>query len=132
MRGPRESPRYRRAASWVALGLAGVLLNLLLTFRLQIVATQSFLSMLLLVLGLSALVVGAALPLRVAAIGLHLGYFAVVWIAAPLFDVHQLRWDVLLGWLVLAASLVAYLRQASRGGDEGQASPAERAATANV
>jgi hypothetical protein len=117
-RGGAATSAVRHASSWISFGLAGVLLNLVVTFRLQIVPTQSFLSMLLVVLGLAALIARAPRTLRVSAIGLHLAYFSVVWIASPLLDAHSLRWDVLLGWLLAAGALAASLRGACRNATE--------------
>ena len=117
------SARFRRpvgrrtasAATWVLLAIVGLLMNVLVSWYIQIIPVQSYLSLLLLATGLCTAIVAGPSWLKWPAITAHVVYFCLVWVWAP-FRLVPARPDYCLGWGLTAVAifLVALDGTASR------------------
>jgi hypothetical protein len=103
----RPEPRtasLRACAAWAAIGLGGVLLNVVATWSVHITHTQSYLSLLLIAAGLCAAIILATPLVRLVLVAGHTLYFVIVWVWSPLKGVNVAEGPLLAS--VLAASLL--------------------------
>jgi hypothetical protein len=112
-----------RCVSWVIIGLSGIALNVVLTWYVHIVHHQSYLSMLLMFVGLySVLLLTSPLLRRVILVG-QFAYFALVWLYSPLAELPW-RYDHVAGWLLSVVGLSLAIPPAS-GASGKDLSPGE-------
>ena len=101
----------RSCAAWVLIGLVGLLLNVAVTWSVHITHTQSYLSLLLLAVGLCTSVLLVPDWMRRTLLTAHAAYFLVVWFWSPLRHVNvavgPLVACVLSGAMLLIMALTA-------------------------
>jgi hypothetical protein len=99
-------PQWTHPVSvWLALGASGLLINVLVTWSMHIVHHQSYFSLLLLVVGLTAAILSAPRWAGVGLVAAHLLYFVAVWVIGPLQAGGPIRSDIALGWALSAIML---------------------------
>ena len=112
-----------RCASWVLIGLGGIALNVVLTWYVHVVHHQSYLSLLLMFVGLySVLLLTSPLLRRMILVG-QFAYFVLVWLCSPLATLPW-RYDHMAGWVLSVVGLS--LAIASAGGASGKETSAEK------
>jgi hypothetical protein len=92
-------------ARWIGLGMGGIALNWVATWHMHVIHHQSYLSLLLVVAGLFAVILVTPGWIRWPLIGVHFAYFAVVWVGSPLWA-SGVRLDQLAGWLLAGLGLI--------------------------
>lgn len=110
-------PEQRRQLAFVrrtvALGLAGVAVSVVLLWRIHVAHTLSYLSLLLVMAGLTAALISVDHPLCRAAVACQVGYFTAVWVLDPLSWAWTVRWDVVVS-LVIPAGAAVWLWRLTR------------------
>ena len=88
--------RCRPRALWhmALVGLAGVAFAVLVLWRIHIVHTLSYLSVLLVVVALAAALITTRSALARVAAAAQMAYFVIVWVVFPLRWAPRTRWDV--------------------------------------
>ena len=115
-----------RCASWVLIGLGGIALNVVLTWYVHIVHHQSYLSLLLMFVGLySVLLLTSPLLRRMILVG-QFAYFVLVWLYSPLATLPW-RHDHMAGWVLSVVGLFLVIGSAS--GTSGKETRAEKKIT---
>jgi hypothetical protein len=112
-----------RCVSWVVIGLGGIALNVVLTWYVHIVHHQSYLSLLLMFVGLySVLLLTSPLLRRMILVG-QFAYFVLVWLYSPL-AILPWRHDHMAGWVLSVVGLFLVIGSAS--GTSGKETRAEK------
>ena len=84
------------------IGVAGVLVNVLLTWDFHVIHHNSYLSMLALVGAMATLLTLAPGRWKIALAALQFTYFLVVWVASPLATADRLNVSFFAGWLAVS------------------------------
>jgi hypothetical protein len=108
----RNPPETSTSLIWIRLGLAGLLISAVVGWNMHVNHHHSYLSLVLVFVGLYVLLVTGPPLLRAATVGLHFAYFSFVWLLAPLVGT-QWRIDYLVALCAVAAWTVAIFRSAS-------------------
>lgn len=105
----RRRPSCRAARTWVLFALAGVAMNLLLTWHMHVVHHQSYLSLVLLFAALHLAISSSAPWARRAFLLLQLAYLLAVWVLGPFVDGAVVRWDHFVGFGLAAGAAALVL-----------------------
>lgn len=98
-------PDYRPACIFLGVGLLGVLIDVLLAWDCQIIHTQSYQSILSIMIGLLLLILKLRpAGLGLAAVSLTIGYGMIVWVYDPIADALRVDSMALSGYILLAAA----------------------------
>lgn len=82
-------------------GVTGVLLNVLVTWDLQIIHHNSYLSILALAIGLAILIASERAWWGVVLVGAQFGYCLLVWVCSPLAIANRVNCGILAGWVAV-------------------------------
>ena len=113
--------RMKACASWAVIGLGGVLLNAIVTWSIHITHTQSYLSILLMAVGLCTAIVLTPPMIRFALAAIHTLYFLVVWVWSPLKHANVAEGPLVAS--MLAAGLLVVLAMRAQQGRFSRAQP---------
>jgi hypothetical protein len=85
------------------IGLAGVAVTVIVLWRIHVIHTLSYMSVLLITVALATALIGITSTFARLAVAAQFAYFVTVWILDPLLGGPRLRWDIA---LAAAATLV--------------------------